>query len=249
MRENNRGKENLPETGKAALVTGGGRRIGQAVVLDLSQRGWDIALHYHNSESEALKTRDQVVAMGNRCEIFHCNLADEEDAGQLIPQVLSSFPHLQLLVNNASIFERATLSMTDPALLRRHLDINFVAPFILTRDFALHVGRGLIINIADTKVSENFTPYFAYTLSKKLLADFTAMAAKELGPGIRVNAVCPGLILPPSGEDENYLKRRSASLPLKQWGHVSDVTAAIQALIDQTFITGVCLYVDGGEHL
>ncbi|MFW6169762.1 MAG: SDR family oxidoreductase, partial [Planctomycetota bacterium] len=168
---------------------------------------------------------------------------------QLIDGITDVFSDLSILVNNASIFERAPLLETEPELFDRHFDINYRAPFFLTRDFARQCDQGLVINLVDTKISRNAGAYFAYTLTKKALLAFTKMAAAQLGPGIRVNAVAPGLVLPPAGEDERYLAERAKSIPLRRHGDPAAVCNAVAYLVNNRFITGQCIYVDGGEHL
>jgi len=134
-------------------------------------------------------------------------------------------------------------------LFERHFNIHFKAPFFLTQAFAEGCSDGQIINILDTRVRGSDPRHAAYTLSKKALLELTRMAARELGPAVRVNAVAPGMILPPPGGVVDELERRSAGLPLKRIGDTANVVAAVLFLIDNPFVTGECVYVDGGEHL
>ena len=165
-------------------------------------------------------------------------------------KVRGDFPGLELLVNNASIFERATIKDTDEEFLQRHFDINFKAPFFLMRDFAsLSVKGGHIINIVDTRLAKAGTSYAAYLLSKKALSELTRMAAVEFAPGIRVNAIAPGLILPPEGEGEAYIEELAKRLPLRKRGDTKDVIRAVNYFMESEFVTGEILFIDGGEHL
>ncbi len=233
----------------AALVTGGARRIGAAIAKGLAQHGYDVALHYHTSAEPAERTARDIEDLGRRCRLFRCDLNDHDDTTALVPRVREQFPRLNVLVNNASLFERATLRDTGHELFERHFNIHFRAPFFLTQAFAQGCSEGQVINILDTRVRGSDPRHAAYTLSKKALLELTRMAARELGPAIRVNGVAPGMILPPPDGVVEELERRSAGLPLKRIGDTANVVAAVLFFIDNPFVTGECVYVDGGEHL
>ena len=190
----------------SALVTGGGKRIGRAIALDLAARGFSIALHYHQSDKEAKITAAKIRKRRVRCEIFSCDLSNEQTTQELINTVVNtkSFPPLKLLVNCASIFEKSQLSTSNIDFFNRHLAVNCIAPLILSREFFRICKRGQIINILDTHITDNKTAYADYLLSKKLLAELTQLSAVEFAPNIRVNAIAPGLILPPKGEEDGY---------------------------------------------
>ncbi len=233
----------------AALVTGGARRIGAAIARALAQDGYDVALHYLTSGESAGHVAREIEGLGRRCRLFRCDLNDHDETAALIPGVRKHFSHLNVLVNNASLFERGTLAGTGRDLFERHFNVNFKAPFFLTQAFAEGCAQGRIINILDTRVSRSDPHHAAYTLSKKALLDLTRMAARELGPAIRVNGVSPGMILPPAGGVLDELERRSAGLPLKRIGDTVNLVAAVRFLLDNPFVTGECIFVDGGEHL
>ena len=233
----------------AALVTGGGRRIGAAVARALAEDGYDVALHYFTSAEQAERVAAEVEALGQRCRLFRCDLNDHREMSALVPAVREHFPGLNVLVNNASIFERGTLRETGRDLFERHFNINLKAPFFLIQAFAESCAAGQIINILDTRVSRSDPHHAAYTLSKKTLLELTKMAARELGPAIRVNGVSPGMILPPPGGVVDELERRSQALPLKRIGDTDNLVAAVRFLLNNPFVTGESIHVDGGEHL
>ncbi|MCD6034732.1 MAG: short chain dehydrogenase [Rickettsiales bacterium] len=231
-----------------AFVTGGAKRIGRAIVLALAESGYDIALHYYTSKEDAETTAERVRLLGRKCELFGTDLADTEGLDALVQSVVRHFPDCRVLVNNASIFERATLKETDIELLSRTMAINLHAPVLLSRAFAQYCKQGVIVNLVDSHVTQYHGAFFAYLLSKKTLAAFTQMAARELGPDIRVNAVCPGVALP--GEEfAGYVKSKEPTLPLKQIATSEDVAKAVLTCIRETYMTGQCVFVDGGEHL
>ncbi len=234
---------------KVALVTGGAVRIGKQISLNLAQKGYDIALHYNSSRKEALATRKQILKTGSRCELFHCDLSSTEDARELVPKVMKSFNGLCVLVNNASIFENVRFGDVTPEFLEKDMAINFKAPFFLSQSFSTAVDKGLIINFLDTRVKKNSVEHFCYNLSKKSLYHLTKMLARELAPDFRVNAVCPGPILAPHGFGEDYLLEMARRTPLKQPGSVEYIINAFNYFLENDYVTGECLFVDGGKSL
>ncbi len=216
--------------------------------LRLASMGYGIVLHHYNTEPGGLV--DEILALGVRCEPLRCDLSDAEAARDLVARAAEALPGLELLVNNASIFERSPIMDTADGLLDAHLEINLRAPYVLSRDFARIARKGQIINMIDANVLKSNSAYGAYMISKKGLLGLTAMAAREFAPAIRVNAIGPGLILPPEGEGDEYLEEAAAKrVPLRKRGRVEDVLAAMEFLLTNEFITGQVLFIDGGEHL
>ena len=232
----------------SALVTAGVKRIGKAIVLALAHQGYDIAIHYYSSRSNAEILSQEVESLGRICKIYQADLTNEEDILNLLPRVQKDFADLELLVNNASNFEPATLKETDMESFNSHFSINFKAPYFLTRDFALICKKGNIINILDTRITNNDFSYSAYSLAKKAQAELTRMSALELAPNIRVNGICPGFILPSDGVNKELeiLKRK---IPMKAQGNPQQICKALKYLLDNTFITGQFIFVDGGQNL
>lgn len=239
----------MAENTNFALVTGGARRIGREISLYLAKKGYNIALHYFSDEEKAKEIRDEINLLGRECLLYKRDFNDFESTKSLIEEVYNFCPDFSLLINNASIFLPAGLKETSEALFDNHFTINFKVPFFLTRDFANTCREGHIINIIDVNALKNLTTYFAYTLTKKGLYDFTKMAAKELAPDIRVNGICPGAILPPHGEDKNFWERRLPKIPLGIKGNPDYILKTIGFLLDNPFITGECITVDGGDIL
>ena len=230
-----------------ALITGATKRIGKECALSLGEAGFNIALHYNESSPEELVA--EIEEKGVKCKAFKCDFAGPGASASLMPAVLKEFPDLEVLVNNASIFEPSTITQTTEELFDSHFNINFKAPFFLSKEFAQNIDKGNIINILDTKISGNNTTHAAYLLTKKALANLTRMAAKEFAPNIRVNAVSPGLILPQEGKDQAYFDKLAENIPLKKRGYPTDVAKALIFLIENEFITGEILSIDGGENL
>ncbi len=234
-----------------ALVTGAAHRIGKAIATHLAEQGWSVAIHYHHSEQTAagFATTLRGRHPGQQFEIFGCDLSDAPPLLDLIPAVIEKMGIPRLLVNNASVFEPGTLMQTNPGLLEHHLAVNLKAPLFLIQRFAALCGRGLIINVADTRITTDKFNYAAYSLSKKALWELTRMAAAELGPAIRVNAVAPGLILPPEGKDETYLLNLARNIVMKKPGGLKPIVQSIDFMLSNDYLTGQLIFCDGGENL
>lgn len=156
---------------------------------------------------------------------------------------------INILINNASIFAESSLTDDNFNNIDNFFNINFKAPYILTKLFVRNYKEGLIINILDTKISKNKSVNFDYLLSKKALKDFTEMSAVALAPNFRVNGIAPGIILPPKGKDLEYLNNLVKRIPLKKVGSLKNITDTVKFLIFNDFITGQIFYIDGGENL
>lgn len=235
---------------QAALVTGGAIRLGKAISLALAEKGFDIALHHHSSQREADETANEVRQFGVACAPFRLDLVQVDAVPDLIAQVLGTFPHLSLLINNASRFKSSTILETKNKFFDDLFAINFRAPFFLMQEFAKRCAGEHIINILDTKIFSNDSDYAAYYLSKKALANLTKMAALEFAPHIRVNAIAPGPTIPTAGTGmTEFDKETIRAIPLKRTGETENVTMALLHLVENTFINGHILRVDGGESL
>ncbi len=234
---------------KAALITGGGERLGKAMALALADMGYDIALHYNSSENHAKKTAEEIKTAGRRCEIFKADLSDVKNIKPMTARVFRAFPRCSLLINNASIFEDRDFMKVTEESFDREFTLNFKAPFFLSQEFGRRMPAEIIVNMLDTRVSAVEPGHFVYNLSKKALRDFTLMAARALGPKIRVNGICPGPILPPPGKSAKYLRRIAGRTPLGKPGHPGYVISALKYILENGYVTGECLYVDGGQHL
>lgn len=236
---------------QTALITGAAKRIGKALSLHLAAQGWNIAIHYNSSQQEALTLQKELKSLyaNQQFEIFKADLYMADQVEVLIPQVLQSMQGIDLLINNASVFDRCTFAQTDTELFNQNMNINFRAPFILTREFINRCGKGLIINFVDTKISNNKSNYAAYTLSKKALWEMTKMTALEAGPGIRINAIAPGLTLAPQEKPEEYLWNMAQNIALKRPGGLQPVLKSLDYILENDYLTGQLLFCDGGENL
>ncbi|MBU0761554.1 MAG: SDR family oxidoreductase [Candidatus Altiarchaeota archaeon] len=232
----------------AALVTGAAKRIGAEIALHLAGRGYDIALHYGISEKQALETAEKVRGHGVSCELFQTDFKDLEATEKLLSQVKKTFPNLNLLVNNAAVFQSGRISETCAKKMVETFQINFISPYLLMREFHETVKKGSIINMLDERITRYDHTHSAYTLSKKALRELTYMASREFAPKTRVNAIAPGYVLPPTSENPD-MKKVLKQIPMGGTGEVKDVLSAFDYLIDSDYVTGQIMYVDGGRHV
>ena len=230
-----------------ALVTGGAVRLGRAIVLHLAGRGYDIALHYATSNESAGKTAQEVRELGVRCETYCADFTNLNEISLLMGRVLGDFSSLDILVNSAANFIQENLEETSDRGLLDTINVNLVAPFTLMREFKRRVTSGLIINILDERILRRVSTFGAYSVSKSALAHLTELSAVEWGETVRVNAIAPGLILPPAGSSNEYIAKSAPKIPTKTHGYISDILRGFDYLIDSPFVNGEILFIDGGQ--
>ncbi|WP_321369445.1 SDR family NAD(P)-dependent oxidoreductase [uncultured Draconibacterium sp.] len=236
---------------QTALITGASKRIGRSLTEHLAEQGWNVVVHYNSSAKGAnelvaeLETKypdQQFIAV-------QANLAEVDEVVALIPKLAAQNIKVDLLVNNASVFDRGYLKDTSVELFDAQIDVNQKAPFFLIRDFANYYKTGNIINFVDTRITANASNFAAYSISKKALWELTKMAALEFAPNIRVNAIAPGVTLPPEDEDEDYLEKLAQGIPMKKPGGVEPILKSLDYILENDHLTGQLLFADGGENL
>lgn len=241
----------------AALVTGAAKRIGREIVLNLAKMGYDIVIAYNSSEVDAKNLAQKIKKeFAVRCEIFKCDLQDVKQVKKLADFTKKQLPHWNLLINNASIFNKSKFLTAPDSELMNNLNVHFISPLILAKEFAKNVAdqknkNSQIINMLDKNIVRFDTQYFYYILTKKFLAESTQMLALELAPAIRVNGIAPGFILN-SVNEKNFVKETEILLkkiPLKKQGEVKNILQSIEFLLDNKFINGQIIFVDGGASL
>ncbi len=236
--------------GKVAMVTGGPRRVGRAIAMELARAGADIALHYHRSAEAAAETAGEIASMGRRAETFQADLADPKQIAELFEAVGKAFGHLDVLVNNAAVFHRTPIRTLTAEQWDAELAVNARAAALCIRHAAaLMSGGGAVINIADIAAEKAWPTRVAYCASKAALLAVTKSAAKELAPKIRVNAVSPGAVIWSQTATEEEKQNVLAQVPMKRLGSPADVAAAVLFLAQQDYITAQNLRVDGGWHM
>jgi NAD(P)-dependent dehydrogenase (short-subunit alcohol dehydrogenase family) len=215
-----------------------------------------VVVHYNDSESAAYKLVEELRGRGGAAVAVGGDLSDSKNCERIIREAGDAVGGLDGLVNNAAIFHKDPLIKTSDKNLLLEMGINAFAPIYLTRAFAEqgpgrgagHL-RGRIVNLLDRRIAGYEAGALPYILSKKMLAEFTKLAALELAPDFSVNGVAPGPVLPPPGKGKEYVSDLAGALPLKSHPAVSDVAEAVAYLLSADSITGQIVFVDGGQHL
>lgn len=240
-------------SGKVALVTGSGVRLGRAIAKALAVEGCNLALHYNNSAVEAESLREELKVFGGSYELFQADLSDNEQIDRLIQAIHFQFSHLDILVNNAGIYPKGNGLETDLETLLQVFRVNLFSQFLLIQAFANQLPEsapGKVVNISDSKVFKRGTDHFAYRLTKSAINEMTMQFALELAPRITVNAVAPGIVMPLAGrEDMDMQPVAERRVPLKRIGNPEMIAENVIHLLKQDFITGQIIRVDGGENI
>lgn len=235
--------------GKSALITGGAKRLGRAISLSLASCGANIIIHYGKSQEEAIELAEEIKEYGVNSWTVSGDLNKVSEVENVFDEALKLESPIQILINNASIFDKSDLYSFTIEELNDNIQVNAMSPLLLSRKLAMQKLDSAIINLLDTRITEYDKTHVAYHLSKRMLFDLTKMMALEFAPLTRVNAIAPGLILPPSGQDLSYLEKLAPTNPLNSIGGPEEITKAVIFLLESTFITGQVIFVDGGYHL
>ena len=239
--------------GRVALVTGGARRLGKAINLELARAGCDLLLHYGNTPAKQVaETLAEIRGFGVQAKALQANLVDITTCYSLLQAVEAQFGRLDYLVNNAANFQRRDLLAVTREDWDETLAINLSAPFFLTQAVAPLLrrgGGGAIINIGDYGSLQPWPRYPHHGMSKAALLMLTRTSALSLAPQIRVNAILPGPILKPENMSEQNWQDILASTPLGNGGSAAVVARALRFLLEEPTITGAALTVDGGHSL
>mgnify|MGYP002623921380 FL=1 len=234
--------------GKAALVTGGARRIGAAISLALAERGVRVAIHCRASRAEA----DALAARCPGSVVVQGDLAAPDAPARLVAEAWERLGHLDVLVNNAASYEKVSPEEIDPAAWDRTLAVNLRAPFFLARDAAVRMrarGAGAIVNLTDWAVHRPYPAYLPYFAAKGGLEAATAGLARAFAPEVRVNAVAPGPILLPDDAPPEQRAAVERATPLGRLGGTDAIVSAVLFLVGNDYVTGTTVTVDGGRSL
>jgi NAD(P)-dependent dehydrogenase (short-subunit alcohol dehydrogenase family) len=238
-----------PFSGRRALVTGAAVRLGRAIALGLAERGADIALHYNSSADAAERTQAEIRALGRKCSLVPADLEPPDAAQKIMAAAGSALGRIDILVLSAAVFPEGRLADATPERFDRTLAVNLRAPFFLCREFARQTETGGIVFLADARVERPGRDHLVYSVAKSALIALTRDLAVSLAPGIRVNAVSPGVILPPPGKDESHLQPLLSRIPLGRPGTPEDIVAAVAYLLEAPYVTGEILRVSGGAYM
>ena len=236
--------------GAGALVTGAGRRLGQAIAVGLARAGCDVAVHYHGSAEGAGATAREIGGLKRRAELLPADLTDGAAARALADRAARALGRLDVVVNSAAIMVRQTVESVTPESWDATLDLNLRAAFFVSQGAIPHLRRahGKIVNLADVAGFEPWPTYLPHCVSKAGVVMLTKALARALAPTIAVNAVAPGPVLLPDAWDDATRDHVRETTPLGRLGEPGDVVAAVRFLLEGSdFVTGTVLVVDGGR--
>ena len=237
---------------KNLLITGAATRIGKAIALHFAERGWNIALHYFRSSSKAKKLKKIIEQNLVKATLIKADLKNPKQVEKVINLAKRKLGTIDCLINNAALFEKDDISNFTNKSWNDHLNINLLAPAILTKQFANQASKkntSNIINIIDQRIF-NLTPFFmSYTISKTGLQTLTKTMAMRLGPNIKVNAIAPGPTIKSKRQTDNHFKNQIKSTLLKKSVKVRDICETAEFLINNNSITGQIIAVDSGQNL
>jgi len=244
---------NNPADQPVALVTGGAIRVGAAIVRELAARGYRLAIHANTSLNHAQELANELTDAGHIAAAFGADLRDEDATRAMIDRARRHFGRLDALVNSAAAWSPTPLATVMADDVRRFFEVNTLSTFICCQ----HAGQimieqpqgGAIVNIGDWAIERPYRDFSAYFTSKGAIPTLTRTFAIELAPKVRVNAVLPGPVLLPESVSEADRRRAIAGTLLGRAGRPENIAHAVAALLENDFITGVCLPVDGGRTL
>jgi len=235
------------------LVTGGARRIGRAIALDLAAAGWSVAFSYRHSFDEAQDTLRQLRRNQWQAEALFADLSDEASCRALVPEVVKRFGRIDAVVNNASTFEYDNAETCGLAAMERHWKANTAPAILLAQALYQHLKdtdrTGCVVNLLDQKLWNPNPDYFSYTLSKAALEAATKMLASAMAPRVRVGGVAPGLTLLSGPMSEQEFEMGQRLNPMGRSSPPEDIADAVRFLLTFPGTTGSTILVDGGQHL
>ena len=237
---------------KTVLITGAAHRIGAQVSRSLHEAGYRVAVHFNTSGDQAKALVDSLNAVrAESAFAIQCDLSVKQFANELIGGVYKQWGQLDLLINNASIYEPSGVDTADLDAWDRIISTNLRAPYLLSISAAamLRERRGAIINLTDIYALRPQSGYAVYCASKAGLVGLTKALALDLAPDIRVNGIAPGPILWAHGDDPEHRKEVMQRTPLGRLGTTTDIADTVCYLADASYVTGQIIEVDGGRSI
>ena len=238
--------------GRVVLVTGGARRVGRAIALRLARAGCCLAVHYRGSESAAEEVAATCRAAGVAAATFRADFENAAQTRELVPRVLERFGRLDVLINNASAFERMDVDAFDLGAWERTLRVNLTAPMQLVHAAreALRAAGGRVVNLTDVSTLRPWPDHLAYMAAKGALETLTRALARGLAPAVNVVGIAPGVAAWPEEYDEQTRARLLQRVPLGRAGSGADIAAVVHfVLAEGDYLTGAVIPVDGGRHV
>jgi NAD(P)-dependent dehydrogenase (short-subunit alcohol dehydrogenase family) len=236
---------------KSALITGGSRRIGKTIAVELATHGWHVVIHHRDSADAAESARQHISAAGGAATVLKADLAVDGAAEDLVQRAAASGGNLELVVNNAATFEYDTALTVSAPALARSFAINAMAPILIARAFAAALGdrEGSVVNIVDNRVVAPNPDYFSYGVAKAALMGATRMLALGLAPKVRVNAIAPGITLRSGQQTTDQFIAAHRMNPLQRGATPEDIARAVLFVHECRSMTGATIVIDGGQFL
>ena len=237
---------------KNVLITGAATRVGRAIAIHFAEKGWNVALHYFRSSSKAKELKKIIGQNFVKVALIKADLKNPKQTEKIFLLAKKKLGNIDCLVNNAALFEKDDILNFTVKSWNEHLNINLLAPTILTKQFAKQASKKTfsnIINIIDQRIF-NLTPYFmSYTISKTGLQTLTKTMAMRLGPNIKVNGIAPGPTIKSKRQTNTHFKNQIKSTLLKKTVRLQDICDTVDFLINNDSITGQIIAVDSGQNL
>ena len=237
---------------KNLLITGAATRVGKAIALHFAERGWNIGLHYFRSSSKAKKLKKIIEENNVKVALIKADLKNSKQTEKIVPLARKKLGTIDCLVNNAALFEKDDIANFSIKRWNDHLNINLLAPAILTKQFAKQASKksvSNIVNIIDQRIFK-LTPFFmSYTISKSGLQTLTKTMAMRLGPNIKVNAIAPGPTIKSKRQTDRHFRNQVRSTLLKKSVKLEDICNSVEFLINNSSVTGQIIAVDSGQNL
>jgi NAD(P)-dependent dehydrogenase (short-subunit alcohol dehydrogenase family) len=235
-----------------ALITGGARRIGAAIVDDLAANGFAIAIHANRSRDEALQKVAEIIANGGKAAAAFGDLTDFASIDAIIDQAEAALGPVQILVNSASVFQKDTAQAPNVEQFDAHFAMHVKAPALLAARMVerLPAGfEGLIVNVIDQRVWRLTPHFFSYTLSKAAMWTATQTMAMAFAPHVRINAIGPGPTLPNERQNMADFQAQVDAVPLRHAPALTEFGATVRYLWAAKSVTGQMIALDSGQHL
>lgn len=232
-----------------ALVTGGAHRLGRAIAIGLAQKGYAIFLHYFRAQDEAYQTASELEALGTEVFIRQADLTEENALVSLFSEIDALHHPFQVLINSAAVMCRGDVRELNFADWNATMDLNLWVPLRCSQEAARKMEKGLIVNVTDMGTQKTWSGFPSYAVSKSALESLTRVLARSLAPNIRVNAVAPGFVIPSQDVSAENWARLIKRVPLERPARPEEIASAVGFLVDNEYITGQTIVVDGGYSL
>jgi pteridine reductase len=238
------------DTAPLAIVTGAAHRLGRDLALSLAHLGYEIFLHCYESREEAIRTKEEILSLGVRAEVFQSDLRDPAEVNHLFQAVDSFDGQLHVLVNSAAVMNPEDLLAVSVDDFDSEISLNLRAPLLCAQRAAARMATGgLIVNISDVGAKKTWTGYPVYIMSKAGLESLTRLLAKALAPEIRVNAIAPGLVYQSKNLSHEEWEKLLAKVPMKRSARPEEIASTLEFFLKNEYVTGQTIVVDGGYSL